>query len=75
MKLSKEYREKFVFIVNTDMGPKYYTKDVFMEFVRKIRENSEEFNIQGFELDEFLNTQVTDGFVDEDGNIIGGSSG
>lgn len=70
MKLSKEYREKFVFIVNTDSGPQYYTKDVFTEFVRKIRENSEQFNIKHDELDEFLNTQVSDGFVDENGYLV-----
>jgi len=70
MKLSKEYREKFVFIVNTDSGPQFYTKDVFLGFIQKIKESAEEFNIQEHELNDFLETQVTDGFVDKDGNLI-----
>lgn len=70
MKLSKEYREKFVFIVQSDSGPQFYTKEIFIDFIQKIRSNPEEFNIQNDELDDFLNTQVSDGFVDKDGYLI-----
>jgi|AntAceMinimDraft_13_1070369.scaffolds.fasta_scaffold15705_3 hypothetical protein len=69
-KLSKEYREKFVFIVNTDTKPKFYTKDVFLSLIKKIRDNFEDFNINKKELNDFLNTKVSDGFVDKDGYLI-----
>lgn len=70
MEFSKDYKEQTVFIVDTEAGPTIYSKDEFVGFVKKIRDNYDEFNIKKEELDEFLNTKVTDAFVTKDGYLI-----
>ena len=73
MKLSKEYEEyyeSFVFITKQPEGLCIYKKDEFVNLVQSVRNNLEDFNLEKEELDEYLNTQVYDSFIDKEGNFL-----
>jgi hypothetical protein len=70
MEFSKDYKEQTIFLVDTNEGPVIYSKNEFVGFVKKIKDNYEKFNLAEDEFNNFLNNKVTDAFVTKDGYLI-----